>query len=59
VVEKTGRSADDALAEFAVVNPQRRIVQPAEVADAVRWLCGEAAASITGQSISVSGGEVT
>jgi NAD(P)-dependent dehydrogenase (short-subunit alcohol dehydrogenase family) len=36
----------------------RRIVQPAEVADAVRWLCGEGAASVTGQSISVSGGEV-
>lgn len=59
VVQKTGRSADEALAEFAVVNPQRRIVQPAEVADAVRWLCGEGAASVNGQSISVSGGEVT
>jgi NAD(P)-dependent dehydrogenase (short-subunit alcohol dehydrogenase family) len=34
-------------------------VQPTEVADAVRWLCGEGAASVTGQSISVSGGEVT
>jgi NAD(P)-dependent dehydrogenase (short-subunit alcohol dehydrogenase family) len=59
VVQKTGRSADDALAEFAVVNPQRRIVQPTEVADAVRWLCGAGAASVNGQSISVSGGEVT
>ena len=59
VVGKTGRSEADALAEFASVNPQRRIVQPAEVADAVRWLCGESAASVTGQSISVSGGEVT
>ncbi|MDL9998539.1 SDR family NAD(P)-dependent oxidoreductase [Variovorax sp. J22P240] len=59
VVGKTGRSEADALAEFAGVNPQRRIVQPAEVADAVRWLCGEGAASMTGQSISVSGGEVT
>ncbi|MDM0077699.1 SDR family NAD(P)-dependent oxidoreductase [Variovorax sp. J2P1-59] len=59
VVGKTGRSEADALAEFAGVNPQRRIVQPAEVADAVRWLCGEGAASVTGQSISVSGGEVT
>ncbi|MDR6539637.1 SDR family NAD(P)-dependent oxidoreductase [Variovorax soli] len=59
VVGKTGRSEADALAEFASVNPQRRIVQPAEVADAVRWLCGEGAASVNGQSISVSGGEVT
>ena len=59
VVGKTGRSEADALAEFSSVNPQRRIVQPAEVADAVRWLCGTGAASVTGQSISVSGGEVT
>ncbi|QSI29604.1 SDR family oxidoreductase [Variovorax sp. RKNM96] len=59
VVGKTGRSEADALAEFSSVNPQKRIVQPSEVADAVRWLCGEGAASVTGQSISVSGGEVT
>jgi len=59
VVGKTGRSEADALAEFSSVNPQKRIVQPAEVADAVRWLCGEGAASVTGQSISLSGGEVT
>ena len=58
VVGKTGRSEADAMAEFANVNPQRRIVQPAEVADAVRWLCGDGAASVTGQSVSVSGGEV-
>lgn len=59
VVAKTGRSAAEALATFAASNPQHRLVQPAEVADAVRWLCGSAAAAITGQSISVSGGEVT
>ena len=59
VVAKTGRSAEEALAGFSAGNPQQRIVQPAEVADAVRWLCGESAASVTGQSISVSGGEVT
>ncbi len=58
VVAKTGRSEADARAEFAKGNPQGRIVQPAEVADAVLWLCGEGASSITGQSISVSGGEV-
>jgi len=59
VVAKTGRSTDDARAEFAAGNPQGRIVSPHEVADAVRWLCGDGASSITGQSISVSGGEVT
>ena len=58
VVAKTGRSEADARAEFAKGTPQGRIVQPAEVADTVLWLCGEGASSITGQSISVSGGEV-
>ncbi|HET9646455.1 MAG TPA: SDR family NAD(P)-dependent oxidoreductase [Burkholderiaceae bacterium] len=58
VVAKTGRSEDQARAEFAKTNPQGRIVQPAEVADAVRWLCGDAASAVTGQAISVSAGEV-
>ncbi|APW42876.1 3-hydroxyacyl-CoA dehydrogenase [Rhodoferax saidenbachensis] len=58
VVVKTGRTEEEARAEFSSGNPQGRIVQPEEVADAVRWLCGKAAASVTGQSIAVSGGEV-
>jgi NAD(P)-dependent dehydrogenase (short-subunit alcohol dehydrogenase family) len=58
VVAKTGRSADDARAEFARHNPQGRLVQPDEVADAVAWLCSAGAAAINGQSVSVSGGEV-
>ena len=59
VVAKTGRSEEEARAGFTAGNPQGRIVQPEQVADAVRWLCGDAAAAVTGQSISVSGGEVT
>jgi NAD(P)-dependent dehydrogenase (short-subunit alcohol dehydrogenase family) len=58
VVAKTGRSEDDARAQFAQSNPQQRLVQPEEVADAVRWLCGDAASAITGQAIAVCGGEV-
>ena len=58
VVAKTGRSEEDALAEFAKGNPQGRIVQPQQVADAVRWLCGDGASAMTGQAISVSGGAV-
>ena len=58
VVAKTGRTEEQARAEFASGNPQGRIVQPEEVADAVRWLCGESASSITGQAIAVCGGEV-
>ena len=58
VVAKTGRSADAARAEFVKSNPQGRLVQPEEVADAVAWLCGDGAGAVTGQSLSVSGGEV-
>jgi NAD(P)-dependent dehydrogenase (short-subunit alcohol dehydrogenase family) len=39
-------------------NPMKRLVQPEEVADAVLWLAGHGAASITGQAIPVCGGEV-
>jgi len=59
VVAKTGRSSEEARAGFAAGNPQGRIVQPAEVASAVMWLCSQGASAINGQAISVSGGEVT
>ena len=58
IVKKTGRSREDALAELARHNPQGRLVSPAEVADAVLWLCGEKAGAITGQAIAVAGGEI-
>ncbi|MDR1969487.1 MAG: SDR family oxidoreductase [Burkholderiaceae bacterium] len=58
IVAKTGRSAQQARAEFVKSNPQGRLVQPDEVADAVAWLAGEGAGAVNGQSVSVSGGEV-
>jgi NAD(P)-dependent dehydrogenase (short-subunit alcohol dehydrogenase family) len=57
IVEKTGRSDEQARSSLASTNPQGRFIQPQEVAAAVLWLCGDAAASITGQTISISGGE--
>ncbi|WP_292492722.1 SDR family NAD(P)-dependent oxidoreductase, partial [Mesorhizobium sp.] len=57
IVEKTGRSATEARQSLSAVNPQGRFIQPDEVADAVLWLCSDAARSITGQAISISGGE--
>lgn len=53
----TGRSAEEAVTELTRFNPQGRLVQPREVADTVVWLCQPGSASITGQAISVSGGE--
>ncbi len=58
IMSKTGRTRAQAVAELAKHNPQGRLVKPEEVADAVLWLCGAGAGSITGQSIAVAGGEV-
>jgi NAD(P)-dependent dehydrogenase (short-subunit alcohol dehydrogenase family) len=58
IVQKTGRSAEAARAELAKSNPQGRLIQPEEVADAVLWLAGANAASVTGQCIAIAGGEV-
>lgn len=56
VVEKTGRSAEEARRGFAEINPNHRLIRPEEVAAAVMWLVSDAAASVTGQPIAVSGG---
>jgi len=58
IMQKTGRSREQAAAELARYNPQGRLVMPAEVADTVLWLCGEGAGAVTGQAIAVAGGEV-
>ena len=58
VVAKTGRTAEQAMDEFVKHNPQGKLVQPQQVADAVAWLCLDNADAVTGQSLSVSGGEV-
>jgi NAD(P)-dependent dehydrogenase (short-subunit alcohol dehydrogenase family) len=57
IVDKTGRTVEQARASLAATNPQGRFIQPQEVAATVLWLCSEAAGSITGQAISLSGGE--
>ena len=59
VVAKTGLTPAEAMARMTADNPQGRPVRPEEVAAAVLWLCGPGSDSVTGQSISVSGGEVT
>jgi NAD(P)-dependent dehydrogenase (short-subunit alcohol dehydrogenase family) len=55
----TGRSAEAAREALTRTNPQGRLIDPAEVAHAVAWLCLPGSESVTGQSIAVAGGEVT
>jgi len=59
IMQKTGRSAGEALASLTATNPQGRLITPAEVSNAVLWLCRPGTESVTGQSIVISGGEVT
>jgi NAD(P)-dependent dehydrogenase (short-subunit alcohol dehydrogenase family) len=55
---KTGRSEEQARADLAAFNPQQRLIDPAEVANAVVWLCLPESRSVTGQAIVVAGGEI-
>ena len=57
IVATTDRNEEQALAEFTQTNPQGRLIDPQEVASTVVWLCSESSRSVTGQAISISGGE--
>jgi NAD(P)-dependent dehydrogenase (short-subunit alcohol dehydrogenase family) len=59
IARQTGRSEADAKATLARYNPQGRLVAPEQVAEAVAFLCRDAASAVTGQSIVVAGGEIT
>lgn len=59
IVARTGRDEAAARADLAAYNPQARLIDPQEVADAVLWLCLPGSRSVTGQAIAVAGGEVT
>jgi NAD(P)-dependent dehydrogenase (short-subunit alcohol dehydrogenase family) len=59
IMKKTGRSESEARATLIATNPQGRLVEPEEVSDTVMWLCRPGAESINGQSIVLSGGEIT
>jgi NAD(P)-dependent dehydrogenase (short-subunit alcohol dehydrogenase family) len=57
IVAKTGQTEAQAREALVAHNPQKKMIQPDEVAQTVLWLCSEAAASVNGQSIAVDGGE--
>ena len=53
VVQKTGRSEAEALAQFAGANALGRLVLPEEVAERVTWLIRDDAASLNGQTLAL------
>ncbi len=57
IVARTGRTAEQAIADLTRGNPMGRLIRPDEVAAAVLYLCHPAAASVNGQALAVDGGE--
>src|SRR5882724_10348750 len=55
IAEGQGEELDKMLNIFV---PMKRLGRPEEIADAVLWLCSDAASYVTGQSISVDGGYI-
>jgi NAD(P)-dependent dehydrogenase (short-subunit alcohol dehydrogenase family) len=58
VIEKTGRTREQALADMLEDNPTGRLITPQEVANAVLFLCSPGASAITGTTLTVAGGEI-
>ncbi|MBT2794230.1 SDR family NAD(P)-dependent oxidoreductase [Paraburkholderia strydomiana] len=58
ITSKTSRTEEQARESLLRSNPQHRFVSPDQVANAVLWLCQPGSDAITGQSVSISGGEV-
>jgi NAD(P)-dependent dehydrogenase (short-subunit alcohol dehydrogenase family) len=57
VAARTGKAADEIVAQFTRHNPQGRFVAAEEVAAAVVWLASAEAAAVNGQAIAIDGGE--
>ena len=58
IVQKTGMDDAQAVESLVRSNPQRRIIQPEEVAETALWLCSDAAKSVNGHALALSGGEI-
>jgi NAD(P)-dependent dehydrogenase (short-subunit alcohol dehydrogenase family) len=55
---KTGRSYEDAVQSLAALSPQRRLVEPEEVAALAVLLASEDGRGVTAQAWNVDGGAV-
>ncbi|MEH6402902.1 MAG: SDR family NAD(P)-dependent oxidoreductase [Sneathiella sp.] len=58
IMGETGMSDEDARSALNRGNPMGRFIQPDEISETVLWLCKNASSSVTGQAISLSGGEI-
>lgn len=58
MAQKTGRSTDEILTLLADHAPQKRLIQPDEIAGLALMLASDQAGGITGQAINIDGGAV-
>jgi 3-hydroxybutyrate dehydrogenase len=58
IVQKTGRSRDEAVLSLVKDIPQQQMIQPEEVAALVLFLASDHARAITGQGLNIDGGTV-
>lgn len=58
IIVRTGADEDAAMNALIAGNPQKRLIDVAEVAATALWLCSDGAASVNGHALSLSGGEV-
>ena len=58
IAAKTGRSLEIARASLESMSPQKRMIEPEEVAHAALMLCADAARGIHGQTIVIDGGAI-
>lgn len=58
LTSKTSLTVEEAHASLIQFNPQGRIITPEEVAAAIAYLCTDAAGSINGAAVPITGGEI-
>jgi NAD(P)-dependent dehydrogenase (short-subunit alcohol dehydrogenase family) len=58
IVEKTGRTSEEARGMLEQMNPQGRLIEPEEVAAVAAFLASDDARGINGQALNVDGGEL-
>lgn len=59
LIERTAREADDYAGQWSKLTPMGRVGYPKDVAEAVAFLCTDAAEFISGQTLMVDGGIFT
>jgi NAD(P)-dependent dehydrogenase (short-subunit alcohol dehydrogenase family) len=52
--ERRGISVEQVWRERAAIYPQNRVLEPREVAQVIAFLCGDAAAGVNGEAITVA-----